>query len=193
MSIPAESFPAKTVQARVDGARDALLATLRDVPDFPSPGILFKDIAPTLANGPAFAAVIDGLLALVDDLPIDAVAGIESRGFLVGAPIALHRGSGLILVRKAGKLPGPTRSIDYALEYGSATLEIQADACAGLPEHPRVLVVDDVLATGGTMAAAADLLTAAGAEVVGLLTIMELSGLRGPVLDRFDVRYLAEV
>lgn len=178
----------------LDRARAALRATVRDVPDFPTPGIGFKDIAPMLADAAAFAAVIDGLDALLADTEVDYVVGVESRGFILAAPLAVRRGCGLVLVRKAGKLPGPVHSFEYDLEYGSATLQMQADAFAGTQGRtPRVAVVDDVLATGGTMIATGALLEQCGARVVTLVVAMELAGLAGPTLAEHDVRYLLTV
>jgi adenine phosphoribosyltransferase len=147
---------------------------IRDVPDFPEPGILFKDITPLLDHGPAFHAVIDGMRLAHGEF--DVVAGIEARGFLVAAPLAYAAGVGVVPIRKAGKLPGKTVGTSYGLEYGSATIEMLADAVA---PGQRVLVVDDVLATGGTLAAALGLLQDMGAEVVGISVILELAGLGG--------------
>ena len=135
--------------------------TLRDIPDFPAPGVLFKDITPLLADPTAFAAV---------------VAGVEARGFVIGAALAHALGVGFIPVRKAGKLPGRTASLSYDLEYGSATIEVHAD---DIPGGARVLLVDDVLATGGTAVAAWDLLESVGAEVTGFEVIIELAALGG--------------
>ncbi len=147
---------------------------IRDVPDFPQPGILFKDITPLLDDGTAFRAVIDGMRSAHGEF--DVVAGIEARGFLVAAPLAYAAGVGVVPIRKAGKLPGKTVAMSYALEYGAATIEVLADAVA---PGQRVLVVDDVLATGGTLAAALGLLGDMGAEVVGVSVILELAGLGG--------------
>lgn len=147
---------------------------IRDVPDFPQPGILFKDITPLLDDGPAFRAVIDGMRSVHGEF--DVVAGIEARGFLVAAPLAYAAGVGVVPIRKAGKLPGKTVATSYALEYGAATIEVLADAVS---PGQRVLVVDDVLATGGTLAAALGLLQDIGAEVVGVSVILELAGLGG--------------
>jgi adenine phosphoribosyltransferase len=147
---------------------------LRDVPDFPKPGVVFKDISPLLADGPAFDSVIEALAeAAVGGA--DVVAGIEARGFLLAGALARQLGCGLVPVRKAGKLPPPTLHRSYDLEYGSAEMEVPA----GLLDGKRVVVVDDVLATGGTMRAAADLLGAAGATVIGLAVIIELTFLDG--------------
>ncbi len=148
---------------------------VRLVPDYPEPGILFRDITPLLADAPAFAAVIDAIAAAVDG-PVDLVAGMEARGFLFAAPVALALGAGVLPVRKAGKLPGPTASQSYALEYGTATIEVHPDT---IPAGARVLVIDDVLATGGTAAATVELLERCGAVVVGLAFLVELEALRG--------------
>ena len=147
---------------------------LRDVPDFPKPGIVFKDIAPLLADAAAFDAVIHALAGAAPD-GADVVAGIEARGFLIAGALARQLGCGLVPVRKAGKLPPPTLGRSYDLEYGSAEIEVPA----GLLDGQRVVLVDDVLATGGTMRAAADLLAEAGATVVGVAVIVELSFLNG--------------
>jgi adenine phosphoribosyltransferase len=151
-----------------------LIATLlRDVPDFPQPGILFKDITPLLANGAALAAVSAALGAIAPD--VDVVAGVEARGFLLAGAIARELDCGLVPVRKAGKLPPPTVRRSYALEYGTAEIEVPVHVLEGA----RVLLVDDVLATGGTMFAAADLITEAGGDVVGLGVLLELGFLHG--------------
>lgn len=178
------------LQTRVAAGRAALLRTVRDVPDFPGPGTLFKDIAPMLADGQAFAQVIDAMTASIEDAGLDHVVGVESRGFLLAAPVALRLGVGLIIVRKAGKLPGPLDSITYELEYGRATLQM---AHGALTPGSRVAIIDDVLATGGTLAATAELLERAGAQVARVAVLLELAGLAGPILGRFDVRSLAVV
>lgn len=154
---------------------------LRDVPDFPKPGILFKDVTPVLADGRAFADAIADLAAPWRAAAPEAVAGIESRGFILGAALALRLGCGFVPVRKPGKLPAVTLAQDYDLEYGSDRLEIHADA---LPPGARVLVVDDVLATGGTLRAATALLRRQGADVVGAGVLLELAFLRGR--ERWD-------
>ncbi|MET0582331.1 MAG: adenine phosphoribosyltransferase [Pseudoxanthomonas sp.] len=148
---------------------------LRDVPDFPRPGILFKDITPVLADADAFAAAIGEMAAPWRGVAVDAVVGIESRGFILGAALALALGAGFVPVRKPGKLPGRVLSLDYALEYGSDRLQIHADALA---PGARVIVVDDVLATGGTLKAALELTRQQGAEVIGAAVLLEL-GLLG--------------
>jgi adenine phosphoribosyltransferase len=153
---------------------DLIKSHIRDVPDFPEPGISFKDITPLLADGPAFSAVIDALAA--GHGPIDKVAGIEARGFILAAPVATRLGCGFVPVRKAGKLPAQTYREDYQLEYGTATIEVHTDAFA---PGEKVLIVDDVLATGGTALASADLVRRAGAEVIGIAVLLELSFLDG--------------
>ncbi len=154
---------------------------IRDVPDFPRPGIVFKDITPVLADAAAFAGAIDASAGAWRAAPPDAVAGIEARGFILGAALARELGCGFVPVRKPGKLPGTTLFEEYALEYGRDRLELHADA---LPAGARVLVVDDVLATGGTLRAAVALLRRQGARVCGAQVLVELSMLRGR--DRWD-------
>lgn len=149
---------------------------LRDVPGFPKPGIVFKDITPVLADADAFAAAIANMAAPWRAAPPDAIAGIESRGFILGAALALELHCGFVPIRKPGKLPAKTLAQDYQLEYGSDRLEIHADA---LPPGARVLVVDDVLATGGTLRAATALLRRLGADVVGADVLVELAFLHG--------------
>jgi adenine phosphoribosyltransferase len=148
---------------------------VRDVPDYPQPGVLFKDITPLLGDAGAFKAVVD---ALVDQLEggVDKVVGVEARGFILAAPVAYRLGAGFVPVRKAGKLPAETFAESYALEYGEATLEVHTDAFA---PGDRVLLIDDVLATGGTAAATAELVRRAGGTVVGLSVLIELSFLHG--------------
>lgn len=138
------------------------------IPDFPKAGILFRDIMPLLkAHFEPTIAAIDALLSADEWRQIDTVAGIESRGFILGAALALRRGKGFVAIRKQGKLPPPVRSLDYKLEYGSATLEMQ-------PGSGRVVVVDDVMATGGTMSAAAQLCMRSGFEVRALAALIDL-------------------
>jgi adenine phosphoribosyltransferase len=153
-----------------------LHALLRDVPDFPKPGVLFKDIGPLLADPSGFAACIEALVEPWRDADLSAIAGIESRGFIFGAAMALKLGTGFVPLRKVGKLPPPTVGIDYDLEYGSARLEIGAQ---GLQAESRVLLVDDVLATGGTLAAGRRLLEQVGARVVGASVVIEIDALGG--------------
>lgn len=150
-----------------------------DVPDFPQPGILFKDLTPVLADPPAFAGVVDWLAAVATGDPagpVTAVVGIESRGFLLGGPLALRLAVPFLPVRKAGKLPRAVLEESYELEYGSAILALHADA---LPRGGRVLIVDDVLATGGTAAAATALVRRAGGTVAGVAVLLELAALGG--------------
>jgi adenine phosphoribosyltransferase len=149
---------------------------IRDVPDFPKAGVVFKDIGPLLADPAGFAACIDALVAQWQDIPVDVVAGIESRGFIFGAAMARAMKTGFVPLRKVGKLPPPTLGIDYDLEYGSARLEIGAQ---GVAPGGRVLLVDDVLATGGTMDAGRRLLEQAGAVVVGAGVVIEIDALGG--------------
>lgn len=149
-------------------------ALLRDVPDFPKPGILFKDLTPVLADADAFAGALESMAAPWRGVALDAVIGVESRGFILGAALARLLGTGFVPVRKPGKLPGATLHLDYALEYGSDRLEMHADA---LPAGARVIVVDDVLATGGTLKAAVALARLQGAEVVGTAVLIELAAL----------------
>jgi adenine phosphoribosyltransferase len=159
--------------------RDLLTSRIRDVADYPKPGIVFKDISPLLADHRAFTATVDAMVARYASGAgnrVDKVVGIEARGFLLAAPVAYHAGAGLVLVRKKGKLPPSTHEISYDLEYGSATLEVHADA---FTEGDRVLVVDDVLATGGTVAAAIELVERAGGTVVGVSVLLELGFLGG--------------
>ncbi len=153
-----------------------LLDRVRDVPDFPDPGIVFKDITPLLADAAAFAEVIEALSEPYRGTPPHLVAGIEARGFILGAPVARALGVGFVPVRKKGKLPGDVIAASYDLEYGSATIEVTSDAFS---PGDRVLVVDDVLATGGTAAATIDLVRRCGAEVVGITFLLELGFLSG--------------
>jgi adenine phosphoribosyltransferase len=150
---------------------------VRDIPDWPTPGIMFRDITPLLGDADAFARTVAALAQTHGDHgPVDYVAGIEARGFILAAPVAHQLGVGFIPVRKHGKLPHETLSEAYALEYGEAVLEIHADA---VPAGGRVLVVDDVLATGGTVAATTELIRRAGGEVVGVNVLIELTALGG--------------
>ena len=153
---------------------------IRDVPDFPTPGVVFKDITPLLADHDGFSAVIDVLARAGRDrdgrVVVDKVVGMEARGFILAAPVALALGAGFVPVRKAGKLPADTHAVGYALEYGEATLELHRDA---IRPGERVLMVDDVLATGGTVAATAQLIQACGGTVHAVAVLMELSFLSG--------------
>ncbi len=157
-------------------AATVIEARLRDVPDFPQPGIVFKDIVPLLADGTAFETVICALTDVAaQHAPVDLVAGIEARGFILAAALAARLGCGLVPVRKAGKLPPPTIGQEYVLEYGTATIEVPE----GVLTNRRVFLVDDVLATGGTLAASADLIDRAGGHLVGMAVLLELSFLNG--------------
>ena len=159
-------------------------------PDFPKPGILFRDLTALMADGPALAAVTDALLARIPD-DVDAVVGVEARGFLFAAAAALSRGIGVYPIRKEGKLPGPLLSETYDLEYGTATIQLQPGSLA---PGSRVYVLDDVLATGGTMAAAVRLLTRAGYVVTGIGVAIELAGLGGrAAVTGYPVHALVEV
>lgn len=155
---------------------------IRGIPDFPKPGILFYDISPLLANPEAWRAAIRAIADAVRDCKPDILVGIESRGFLIAAPLALELGVGFAMVRKSGKLPGDTVEYSYDLEYGSDTIELQADA---VKPGQRVVVLDDLLATGGTMAATIHLVRRMGGEVCGAAFLIELDFLRGR--DKLDV------
>ncbi len=172
-----------------------VLSRIRDIPDWPEPGVVFKDITPLLLDHAAFAIVIAALAATGRDeagaIRVDTVVGIEARGFILAAPVAHTLGVGLVPIRKQGKLPYRTRSASYALEYGRATIEVHDDA---FKTGDRVLIVDDVLATGGTAEAAAGLVTAAGAEIIAVSVLMELGFLSGrDRLDGLDLRALLRV
>ncbi len=149
---------------------------VRDIADFPTPGVVFKDITPLLSHPQAFAGVVDGLVDGFRAQAVDQVVGIEARGFILAGPVAYRLEAGFVPVRKAGKLPSAVEGEAYALEYGTDLLEIHADA---LRPGTRVLIVDDVLATGGTAAATARLVERLGAEVVGLAFVLELGFLAG--------------
>ncbi len=161
---------------------------IRDVPDFPKPGIMFRDISPLLAEHKAWNTAVDRLAGIISAHKPDLLAGIESRGFLVTAPLALEMGCGFMMVRKRGKLPGRTISYTYELEYGTDTIEVQDGF---IRPGQRVVVLDDVLATGGTMGAAVQLLRRAGADVRGAACIIELAALEGR--KRLDVPFEALV
>jgi adenine phosphoribosyltransferase len=169
----------ETAELRGDSGPEmaALVAgSALDVPDFPKPGIMFKDLMPLFADGPVFHQIIDGIIAHQGADSFDVVAGVEARGFVVAAAIAYATGTGIVPVRKAGKLPRPAYAASYALEYGEATLEVHRDA---FEPGQRVLVVDDVLATGGTAGAALDLIERAGGTIAGFTVLLELGFLNG--------------
>jgi adenine phosphoribosyltransferase len=172
------------------GLEQEIVARVRDVPDYPTPGVVFKDITPLLADGRAFAAVVGAIAAphQAAGAEVDLVVGIEARGFMFAAPVAVALGVGFVPVRKIGKLPFATVGAAYELEYGTAEVEMHADA---IRPGQRVLLVDDVLATGGTAAAAAGLVRQLGGELAGLTVLMELAFLEGRRrLDGFPVRSL---
>src|SRR5438128_4565078 len=163
---------------------DQVRALVRDVPDFPQKGIVFKDISPVLADENAFSSVIDLIVVHYGRGNIDKVVGIEARGFILASPVAYHFGAGFIPVRKVGKLPWDSEREEYALEYGTATLEIHKDA---IGPGERVLIVDDVLATGGTARATARLVERLGGKVIGIACVIELAFLEGRKnLEGFD-------
>lgn len=150
------------------------LQLIRDIPDFPKPGILFKDITPLLSNGDAFFAVTEKFSSFAN--PSTVIAGIEARGFIFASAVANKLGSGFVPIRKAGKLPHDSISAQYGLEYGTDVLEIHKDA---VKPGSKVLLIDDVLATGGTIGAAIDLIQRIGGEVIHVLALLEISGLSG--------------
>ncbi|TDE08643.1 adenine phosphoribosyltransferase [Jiangella asiatica] len=158
-----------------DSDRHLLLSRIRDVPDWPEPGVVFKDITPLLRDPAAFRTVTE-LLAGIGGEQVDVVVGIEARGFILGAPVAHRLGAGFVPIRKQGKLPWETSTASYQLEYGEATIEVHRDA---FTPGERVLIVDDVLATGGTVRATVDLVRGSGADVVGVGVLMELGFLNG--------------
>jgi adenine phosphoribosyltransferase len=168
-----------------------LESLIRDVPDFPKPGIVFKDVLPVLADPAACRQAVDEMIAPFRDAGVDVVVGIESRGFLFGALAARELGVGFVAARKPGKLPGKTVRKDYELEYGTDAIEMQAGA---VRPGQTALMVDDLLATGGTMAAACELVREGGAEIVGVTFLIELDFLHGrEKLSEYDVRSLIHV
>jgi adenine phosphoribosyltransferase len=167
---------------------DRLAALVRDIPDFPRPGITFKDLTPLLADPHAFRAAVDGIADRFSEAGVSRVLGVEARGFILAAPIAYRFGAGFTPVRKAGKLPWQVETEEYELEYGTDLLEIHKDA---IEPGERILVIDDVLATGGTAAAACALIEGLGASVVGVHVLLELGFLSGRArLGARDVRSL---
>ncbi len=170
---------------------ETLTAAIRDIPDFPKPGIIFKDISPILQDGALFAEVIDIIGGRYENQQIDSIVVIDARGFIFGSALAYKLGCGISLVRKQGKLPWKTYSVSYDLEYGSAAVEIHIDAVSG---GDRVLIVDDLLATGGTAKAGAALVEKIGARIIALEFVIELSFLKGrDQLDGYTVNSLIEV
>lgn len=164
------------MSADLEAGFDVLRSLIRDVPDFPKKGIIFKDITPLLKNGPALKLACDGLSECFRDLKIDQVVGIESRGFIFSPIVAYQLNSGFVPVRKKGKLPALTERISYGLEYGEDTLEIHSDA---LKKGAQVVIVDDLLATGGTAEAVIRLVEKLGATVIGVAFLVELAFLKG--------------
>lgn len=156
--------------------RTDLSAFIRAIPDWPKPGILFRDITPLLGSPQAFPAAVEALVDPYRDLGVAYVAAVEARGFIFGSAVAERLNAGFIPIRKQGKLPYETESVSYALEYGTDTVEVHRDA---VPAGARVLMVDDLLATGGTMRAACELIAKVGGEVVGTTFLIELTGLGG--------------
>ncbi|MBH5337945.1 adenine phosphoribosyltransferase [Streptomyces pactum] len=165
-----------TVAGETPDLREMLLGRIKDVPDHPKPGVMFKDITPLLADAEAFSALTGALAELCVRYRADKVVGLEARGFILAAPVAVRAGLGFVPVRKAGKLPGATLGQSYDLEYGTAEIEIHADALA---PGDRVMVIDDVLATGGTAEASLQLIRRAGGEIAGLAVLLELGFLDG--------------
>ena len=164
---------------------EQIKSLIRDVPDFPEPGIVFKDITPVLADPIAFSTIVDLIVVHFGRGNVDKVVGIEARGFILASPVAYHFGAGFVPVRKKDKLPWETESEEYELEYGTATLEIHRD---GVDAGERVLIVDDVLATGGTARATARLVERIGGKVVGIAFLIELGFLKGrQQLDGYDL------
>jgi adenine phosphoribosyltransferase len=161
---------------RVIQSVNDLSAIIRDIPDFPKPGVLFKDITPLLADPGALSLAVEFMTQPYRHMRVDKVVGAESRGFIFGTAVARNLSSGFVPIRKPGKLPAETRSLTYALEYGTDTMEIHADA---IKPGQRVLLVDDLLATGGTMKACCDLVSMLGGEIVGIAVLIELMFLKG--------------
>ncbi|MFG2192218.1 adenine phosphoribosyltransferase [Streptomyces sp. NPDC048639] len=178
-----------------EALKDLLLARIRDVPDYPKPGVLFKDITPLLADPVAFGGLTEALAELCVRHGATKVVGLEARGFILAAPAALRAGVGFVPVRKAGKLPGATLAQAYELEYGTAEIEVHAE---DLAPGDRVMIIDDVLATGGTAEASLELIRRAGAGVAGLAVLLELGFLSGrdrvlPVLGEAPLEALITV
>ena len=171
--------------AKANPAAVQIESLIRAIPDFPIPGILFRDITPLLGDPAGFKATVDRFVDRFRDAKVDVVVGIEARGYMIGAPVAYALGAGFVPVRKPGKLPGAIHSEKYDLEYGTNELQIHADAVG---HGQRVLVVDDLLATGGTIAATLRLLGKLGADVIGTAVLIELEALNGrAALEGYDV------
>ena len=170
------SRPHHALSPRRDDLARRLAAAIRPIPDFPRPGIVFRDITTAISDPPLFHDAVDGLVDAFATERVDVVAGIEARGFLLGGAIAYVLGAGFVPIRKKGRLPGAVESVAYTLEYGEAVLEVHAD---GLRPGQRVLIVDDLLATGGTACATIALVERLGAHVVGLAFLVELAELGG--------------
>ena len=186
MTVPVEGPRRADRPDDGDALTTLLRSRLRDVAGFPKPGIVFKDISPLLADAQTFAAAVGALAGRHPE--VDLVAGMEARGFILAAPVAIALRAGFVPVRKQGKLPGPVHEVTYALEYGEGVLAVHRDA---VPPGARVLVVDDVLATGGTAAATVDLVRRGGGEVVGVSFLLELEALGGrALLPGLDVHAL---
>lgn len=166
----------QSAQAMRSDAAARVQELVRDVPDFPKPGVTYKDITPLIADADALRLVVEAIAAPYRDRTVDYVVGLEARGFIFGTGVALALGSGFVPIRKEGKLPPRTVSFDYELEYGNATIELREDS---LRAGDRVLVVDDILATGGTAAAALELVESQGATVAGVEVVLELAALKG--------------
>ena len=175
-AVPSLHFPLARVLSPSVHDLSAIKSAIRDVPDFPKPGILFKDITPVLGSGDLFRSVIDHMIESLEGQKIDKVAGIDARGFIFGAAIADRLGIGFVPIRKKGKLPWQTIESSYSLEYGEATVQVHKDA---VTEGEKVILVDDLLATGGTAAAAVKLLSDLGADLVDVIFFIELAALEG--------------
>lgn len=159
---------------------------ITNIPDFPKKGIIFRDVTSLLQSGEGFSAAVDEILKQLDDVEFDAVLGLEARGFLFGAPVAYAKKKGFIPVRKKGKLPRATVSAEYELEYGTAEVEIHTDS---IKKGDKVVIIDDLIATGGTLEAAAKLVEQLGGEVVGIVCLIELTDLKGrDKLKKYNVR-----
>ncbi len=164
---------------------------IRDIPDFPQKGILFKDITPLLQNPEAYSHAIQTLAEKFTDVEIDCVVGIEARGYVIGAPLAFHLGRGFVPIRKTGKLPWETLQVEYDLEYGTSSIEVHRDAMSA---GDKVLIIDDVLATGGTLEATIRLVEQAKATVIGIGLLLELEALDGRArLDGYRIETLMSV